>query len=96
VALHRFGLSVPVPLTATIAELPHEFLLFGIHRHHGLPLPLENRGPAVDVLELCISIRVMAAFERLAVGLETVAEVMEEAVDGPLTHPMPLGLESRR
>ena len=85
-----------VPLAAAITELAHQFLLFGIHRHHGLPLLLERLGPAVDVLELRIPIRVGAALERLAVGLETVAQVMEEAVDRPLTHRMPLGLECRR
>ncbi len=94
--LDLFGLPLGVPLAAAIAELAHQFLLLGIDRDHGLPLLLERLGPPVDVLELRIPIRVRAPLERLAVGLETVAQVMEEAVDRPLTHRMPLRLECRR
>src|SRR5262245_14749560 len=36
-----------------------------------------------------------APLQCLAVGLQTIAEVMEEAVDRPLTHRMALRLESR-
>ena len=84
-----------MPLATTIAELAYQFLLFGIDRHHGLPLFLEGLGPAVHVLELGIPIRVSAPLQRLPVGLETVAQVMEQAIDGPLTHRMPLGLQCR-
>ena len=96
VDVHRLGLSLGVPLAAAIAELPHQFLLFGIDRYHGLPLPLEGLAPTVDVLELRIPIRVGTALERLAVGLEAVAQIMEQSVDGPLTHRVPLGLKFHR
>src|SRR6266849_10883988 len=92
VALDFLRVPLGLPLATAIAELAYEFLLFGIDRHHRLPLLLEGLGPAVDVLELCIPIRVGATLERLTVGLETVAQVMEQSVDGPLTHRMPLGL----
>jgi hypothetical protein len=95
VALDLFGLSLGVPLAAAITELAYQFFLLGINRDHGLPLFLERLGPAVDVRKLRIPIRVGAPLQRLAVGLETIAQVMEEAVDRPLTHRMALRLECR-
>ena len=50
----------------------------------------------MNVLELRIPVRVVVALERLAVGLETVAQIMEESVDRPFTDRMPLGLKCRR
>ena len=96
VDVHLLGLPLGLPLTTAITELAHQFLLLGIDRHHGLALPLAGLGPAVDVVELRIPIRVGAALDRLAVGLEAVAQIMQEAVDGPLTHRVPLGLKFRR
>jgi hypothetical protein len=78
-----------------MAALAHEFLLLGSNRYHRLLLLLQGLGPAVDVLELRLPIRVRAALHGLAVGLETLAQVMEQAVDRPLTHRMPLRLEGR-
>ena len=94
--LHLLGLSLGLPLPPAIAVLAHKLFLLGIDRDHGLALPLERLGPAVDVLELGIPIRVTSALDRLAVGLEAVAQVMEEAVDRPLTDRMALGLEPLR
>jgi hypothetical protein len=85
-----------VPLLTAITVLAHQFLLLSINRDDGLPLFLEDLGPPVNVLELCIPVRVVATLERLAVGLETIAQIMEEPIDGALTDRMPLGLECRR
>src|SRR6266566_2432165 len=52
--------------------------------------------PPINVLKLRIPVRMVAALERLAVGLETVAQIMEESIDRPLTDRMPLRLECRR
>ena len=94
--LDLFGLSLGVPFAPTITELPYQFFLLGIDGHHGLPLPLEGLRPPVEVLELCIPIRVGTALQSFAVGLKTIAEVMEESIHRPLTHQIPLGLEGRR
>src|SRR5512142_904749 len=69
VDLHLLGLPLGLPCPAAVAELAHQFLLLGIDRHYGLPLPLERLDPPVDVLELGISIRVTFALDRLAIGL---------------------------
>lgn len=79
-----------------MAVLAHKFLLLGINRHNGLPLLLKDLGSPINVLELRLSIRMVAALERLAVRLEPIAQIMEEAVDRPLTDHMPLGLQCRR
>ena len=84
------------PRLTTIVVLPHQCLLLGIHRYDGLPLVLEDLGPPVKGLEWRIPVRVVAARERLAIGLETVAQVMEEPVDRPLTGCLPWRLEGRR
>jgi hypothetical protein len=89
VALYLLGLPRGLPLTPAIAELADQLLLCGSDRHHGLPPLLEGLGPAVDVLKLRLPIRVGATRTRLPIGLETGAQVMEKAVDGPLTHRMP-------
>jgi hypothetical protein len=60
-----------------------------------LSLLLERLGPAVNGVELCIPIRMDAPLQRLAVGLQTIAQGMKEAVDRPLTHRMALRLERR-
>jgi len=95
VDLDLVGLSLRVPCAPTLTALAHQFFLLGIDGYYGLPLPLEGLRPPVDVLELGISIRMGTARQRFAVGLETVAEVMEESIHRPLTHHMPLSLEGR-
>src|ERR1700740_275850 len=84
------------PPPAAMARAAHPLLLLGIDRHHGLPLPLERLDPPVDVPELGIPVRVVLALDRLAVGLEAVAQVVEEAVDRSLADGMPSGPEPRR
>jgi hypothetical protein len=96
VHLDRLGLALGSPLPATIAELTDQFLLLGIDRHDRLPLPLEDLYPLVDMLKLGIAIRVMAAFKSLAVGLQAVAQVVQEPIDASLADSMALGLEFHR
>src|SRR5437667_10457211 len=90
VDLDLLRLSLRIPLATTIAELADQFLLCGIDRHHRLALLLEGLGTTVNGLELRIPIWVRAPLQGLPVGLETVTQVMEEAIDRPLTHRMPL------
>ena len=84
-----------MPLATAGAELADQFLLLGIDRHHRLSLSLKRLGPPVDVLELGIPVRVALAFERLAVGLETIiVQGVEQPVDRAFANGMPAGLES--
>jgi hypothetical protein len=96
VDLHFLGTTLGPPLTATIAELAHKLFLLGIDRHHRLSQPLKRLDPPVDVLELGVPVGVIAPLDRLAVGLETVAEGMQKPVDRPLTGTIPLRPEFGR
>jgi len=89
-------LALRRPLAPTIAELADQFLLFGIDRYDRLALLLEGLGTTVKVLELRIPIWVRAPLQGLPVGLETLPQVMEQAIDCPRTHQMPLRSQSGR
>ena len=73
------------PLPPAVAELAYKLFLLGIDRHYRLSQPLERLDPPVDVLELGVPVGVIAPLDRLAVGLEAVAEGMQQPVDRPLT-----------
>src|SRR2546425_9191730 len=83
-------LALRRPLAPTIAELADQFLLFGVDRYDRLALLLEGLGTTVHVLELRIPIGVRAPLQGLPVGLETIIQGMEQAIDRPLTDRMPL------
>lgn len=57
-------------------------------RNYRLPQGLEGAYPPVDVLELCIAVSMLGAFQRLAVGLQAVAQLVQQPVDRPLAHRM--------
>jgi hypothetical protein len=58
-----------------------------------LLLPLEGFDPPIEMLKLAIPVRVVSTCQCLAVGLQAVAQDMEESVDGPLADSMSLTLE---
>jgi len=58
-----------VPLTASILAVAEEFLLLGIDRDDGLTVALKVLHPGVEMLELCVAIRVMAPLAGLARSL---------------------------
>ena len=57
------------PLPAPVAILSNQLLFLGVNRNYWLPQGLEGAPPPVDMLELRIAIRMLGAFQRLAVGL---------------------------
>ncbi len=74
---HRLGLALGLPFASGILEIAHQFLLLGIHRNgwfSGGDLLLHT---LVDMPELGISVDMGAAFARLLVGLQAVAQVMK-------------------
>ena len=58
------------PLTAQILEILHQFLLLGILRNHRLPGLRSRRDLIVDVVELCIPVRMVRALAGLRIPLE--------------------------
>lgn len=84
------GITLRPPFIARILEISHQFLLFRIHRHHWLAPLLHPPHLLADVFELGITIWVAIAFTRLAIGLQTVTGVMEQASHGAVAHGMAL------
>ena len=66
-----------------------QFLLLGIDRDDRLATPLERSDLAVDVLELGIAVGVILPLLGLAVGLEVVAGLGQEACDRLMADLMP-------
>ena len=65
-------LSLRMPFTPRIPEIAHRFLLFRVYRNHRFALLQMALGLAVDVFKLPIPIRMLAPFQLLLVGLQTV------------------------
>jgi len=86
-------MAPPMPLPPGIAEIPDQLLLLGIDRDDRLALRLEGAHLAGDILELGVTIRVVAALLGLAVGLEAVAPVGEQGGDGLVADGMTHGGE---
>ena len=68
------------PSLVAIVVLAHDFLLPGVHRDHRLTHPLELPHTAVDAPELSVPTRMLAAFQRLEVGLKAVAQGVQQAI----------------
>ena len=75
---HRFGFAFRTQFSATVLEVAHQFLLLGVHRHDRLPSALEGLHLRVDVLELGVPIRVRRPLPGLAVGLQAVAQLLQQ------------------
>jgi hypothetical protein len=73
---HFFGLALWLPLSATVLEIPDQFLLFRVHRDDWLASLLEVLHLRIDELKLSISVWVGSALPRLAVGLQAVPMVV--------------------
>ena len=71
---HLLGLSFGLPLPARVPAVTHQLLLLRVHRHRGLAPRLLQSHLLVEVREPCLAGRLPAAFFRLAVGLQTVAQ----------------------
>src|ERR1700691_5255153 len=89
------GIALRSPFLARILEISHQFLLFRVDRHHWLagffhPLPL-----LAYVLKLGIVVRVILAFPRLAVRLQTVTGGIEQAGHRASADGMPLQAKFR-
>lgn len=61
--------------------------LVGCHRP---PLSEEDASLIVDILKLGISVRVLVAFQRLGIGLQTIVRLIEQLADYIFTDLMPL------
>ena len=83
-----FGLSLTLPLLAIILIFSNKFLLFRVNRHDRLTQFLKSLHTPVDIPELRVPVRVLIALERFAVGLQTVARIVEHPVHRALADLM--------
>ena len=84
--LDRFAPALP--FASAVLELADEFLFLGVHRDDRLAATLKLPHAGVDVLELGVAVGVLAAFFGLAVGLQAVAQALEQPSDRAGTHAM--------
>ncbi len=92
----RRGAAFRSPLASGILEVADQFLLLRIDGDHGLRGPLAPPDVVIDVPELRIAVRVVRAFARLSVGLQTVARRREEFGDQLPADRVAQALERRR
>ena len=94
---HPLRIARRAQLLAPVAERPDELLLLGVDADHGLAQGQLQLDRLADVPELRVAVGVAGAFERLAVGLQAVAHVVEQLRHGlvadPVATPSELGRE---
>ena len=75
------GLAPGAPLAAAVLELADQLLLLGVDRDRRLTRRDRRRHALVDVPELGVAIGVLRALQRLAVGLQAVAQRTQQRGD---------------
>ncbi len=86
----RRGLPLGGPFPPAILEGAHQFLLLGVDRDRRLPSAQAGPDPGVDVLELRVAVGVVRPFDRLPVGLQAVAQLVEQLRHHPMAGAVPL------
>src|SRR3989304_1676075 len=72
------GLASPSPLLSAIGIVSDQFLLLGVHGNDRLSGAYLLSHAGVDVFKLRIAIRMLLAFNRLAIPLEAVAHSVQQ------------------
>ena len=92
--LGRLALRVPLP--AAVLVCPGQFLLLGVHADHRVFAAEMVFDLLVDVTELGIAVRVLAALQGLDAGLQAEALLMQQISDRISRDPVPLAGQFRR
>ena len=80
VNVHLHGPALRAPFAPPVTEIPDDFLLFRVSRHHRLAHPQERRHTAGDAPEPRVPVRMLPPLHRLPVRLQAVAEPVRQAV----------------
>ncbi len=93
-----FRLVLWTPLPICVFELPDEFHFRGIDADDWLAFTQKRGGFSVDVGELGVTVLVPLAFVALALGLQTIVEVVEKIGDleGLILCPWALSFSAKR
>jgi hypothetical protein len=73
---HPLCLPGRLPFTPALLEITHQFFLFRIHRDDRLALLLMALNLLVNMFKLCIAIGMLSPFGGLAVGLQTIVQIV--------------------
>jgi len=78
VDLDPFGLALRRPFGAPVGVVADQFLLLGVHADHRLAVVGEGDGHVVQVAELGVTVGVLAALGDLGIGLQRVAQLVQQ------------------
>jgi hypothetical protein len=84
VDLNLLRAPLGLPLTAPVLEVTDQFLLLGVHGDDRPPGGDVSAAGLADVPELGVAVGALLSLARLGVGLEAVAEVMEQLSGDPM------------
>src|SRR4030095_6638340 len=84
------------PLLPWLLEIANQFFLFRIDRNDRLAAFLKSQDFLIDLLKLRITIRMVCSLFGLAIGLQAIAHLMQQTVDGIVADSMPLSCQFRR
>ena len=79
VTVDLWGLAIPSPLLSSISIVSDQFLLLGVHGNDRLGGAHLLGHAGVDVFKLRIAIRMLLAFNRLAITLQAIAHPMQQS-----------------
>ena len=75
---HRFGIAFVPQLATGVLEVADQLLLLGVHRNCWFPRGQSGADLRIDIAELLVPIRTVAALAGLAVGLQAVVQLSQQ------------------
>jgi hypothetical protein len=87
---HWLGLTLGTQFTTAVLEIANQFLLLGIDRYRRFTGRKRGFHRRIDVSELLIAVRVIAALAGLAVALAAVLQVSQQVRHNTLARREPL------
>src|ERR1035441_5321662 len=85
--LHRPARRLVLPPDSL--EIAYQFSLFAVHADHRLARLKRRPSDLVDIPKLRVAIRMILALTRLLVGVQPIAEALEQLPDRPITNLVP-------
>ena len=91
-----FRPALRTPGLTRILEVPHKLFLLGVNRDHRLASSQCTPHARVEMLELCVTIRMIATLAGLAIGLQTKFLLVQQFSDDGAPDLVPLGRQGSR
>ena len=91
-----FGLALRLPLPASVFEIPDQLFLLGIHGNDWQAPAEKGPGLSIEILKLRIAVRVLGAFNRLGIGLQTVPHLVQQVGHFAIANVVALALQLGR